>query len=342
MQDLHAGPAELVRNLVHGRWKAQALIVAVRLKVPDHLAGGPLELTDLARELDADEDALGRLMRLLSAMGIFEQDSSGRYANNDASRCLFDSGQPGSLRLDALQTLSPSTCIAWDNLEYSIRHGTSGFEHATGKSVFQYLEDRPEEADITYAFQAEATKWNVASLLAAGALPESGTIVDVGGGNGTTLLAILESRENLSGVLYDLPLAIDRARKRIADVPAGSRIELVEGDFFRSVPEGGDFYLISHVLHDWPDNRAVEILRHTREAMGPDATVLITEVMKPEDGGGWLAAYLDLLMLVGLGGRERTAAEYGDLLRQAGFTATRAQEMGQGGFGLALITAQRS
>jgi len=342
MTDLQVGPAEVIRNLVHGRWKSQALIVAVRLGIPEALAGGALALASLARDLQVNEDALGRLMRLLVAMEVFDVEPAGRFANNEASRCLLASDQPFSLRLDALHTLSPSMSIAWDNLEYSVRHGTSGFAHATGMSVFEYLQDRPEEADVVYEFQAEASRWNVGGLLAAGVLPEAGMIVDVGGGNGSTLVAILESQPELRGVLYDLPLAIDRARKRIADSAAGARIELVEGNFFRSVPAGGDLYMLSHVLHDWPDDRAVEVLQHTAAAMTPGATLLVTEIMKPEHDSGWLLAYLDLLMLVGLGGRERTATEYEELLRTAGFTVTDSRNVGQGGFGLGLVTGRLS
>jgi hypothetical protein len=329
----------LVRDLVHGRWKAQALSLILQLRIPQLLEDGPRTLVSLADQLEVSEDGLGRLMNVMVALGLFARDDQGRLTNNDAS-ALLTADNPASLRLDALHTLSPSMGICWDNLEYAVRHGTSGFEHAMGQSVFSYLQDRPAEADVTHAFQAQVTRWNVPGLLATGFFPETGKVVDVGGGNGTTLVELLRQRPGLQGILYDLPDAVERARTIVAAAGLTDRIELREGDFFATVPSGGNLYLLSHVLHDWPDGRAVEIVRAVGAAMGPDSELLVVELAKPKDGGSWVMAYLDLLVLVGLGGRERTADEYRGLVERAGLSVIREAEAGPKDFSLGIVLAR--
>lgn len=331
MDPIEARSMTLVRDLVHGRWKAQAMRTTLDLGIPERLATQPKTVQQLAAELAVDADGLRRLMRLMIALGLFTEDDDGRLANNDASALLL-ADHPASQRLDASHTLSRSMGICWDNLEYAVRHGTSGFEHATGRSMFDYLRERPDEAAVTHAFQAGATRWNVPGLLAAGLLPETGTIVDVGGGNGTTLVEILRQRPKLRGILCDLPEVVQHARTVVAEAGQTDRVELYPSDFFADVPTGGDLYLLSHVLHDWSDDKALDIARQVAKAMDEHAELLVVELAKQPDGDDWVMAYLDLLVLVGLGGRERTAAEYAELLRRAGFEVARQQPIGLGGF----------
>jgi SAM-dependent methyltransferase len=172
---------------------------------------------------------------------------------------------------------------------------------------------------VFHAFQAEVARRNLPALLAAGCLPTSGTVVDVGGGAGALLAAMLEASPDLRGVLLDLPEVVGRVPTGAQDA-LGDRLLLVAGDFFREVPAGADAYLLAHVLHDWPDDRATRILERVAAAMRPASHVLVVENVRPASGPSLVLAYLDVQMLTGFGGRERTLDQYRGLLLRAGLT----------------------
>src|SRR5215472_835590 len=224
----NAPPRDLVRALVRGRRRAQVLAGVLQLGVPDALGDDAVPMRELAGRLGADPAELRRLLRAARAVGLFREEPPGWIRHSPAS-ALLRSGVPGGLRDEAHHVLSTWTRIAWDGLEHSVRTGTSGFVHATGRSVFEYLRDHPGEADVFHAFQAEVARRGLAALLAAGCLPTSGTVVDVGGGEGALLAALLEAAPRLRGTLLDLPEVIARVRRP----ELGGRLRLAAGDFFR-------------------------------------------------------------------------------------------------------------
>jgi hypothetical protein len=313
----NAAPGDLVRALVRGRRRADVLAAVLELGIPDALGGDAVPLPDLAVRLGADPAVLRRLLRAAGALGLFREEPPGWIRHSPAS-VLLRSAAPGGLRDEARHVLSTWTRIAWDGLEHSVRTGTSGFVHATGRSVFEHLRDHPAEAEVFHAFQAEVARRGRAALLAAGCLPTSGTVVDVGGGRGALLAALLESAPGLHGTLFDLPEVI----ARVSRPEPGDRLRLAAGDFFRDVPAGADAYLLSHVLHDWPDAHAARILERVAAAATPASRVMVIENVRPRSGGGLLLAYLDVQMLAAWEGRERTLDEYRDLLRGAGLALT--------------------
>jgi hypothetical protein len=310
----NARAADLVRRLVQGRRRAEVAAAVLRLGLPDALGDGAVPMSELA--------GVRRLVRAARAVSLVEDGPAGTIRNTPAAT-LLRADVPGSLRDEARHVLSAWTRIAWDGLEHSVRTGRSGFVHATGRSVFAFLREHPDEAAAFHAFQAEVARRNLPALLpallAAGCLPASGTVVDVGGGDGALLTALLAAAPDLRGTLFDLPEVIDRARLA-PHAELGDRLRLAAGDFFREVPAGADAYVLSHVLHDWPDERAALILRRVAAAMAPGSRVLVIENARSDAVSSLVLAYLDVQMLTAWEGRERTLDEYRALFRGAGLT----------------------
>jgi hypothetical protein len=329
----NAPGADLVRALVRGKRRAEVLAAVLELGIPDALGDGAVALPDLAARVGASPAGLRRRLRAARAAGLFREEPPG-WIRHTAASALLRSGVRGGLRDEARHVLSGWTRIAWDGLEHSVRTGASGFVHAAGRSVFEYLRDHPDEAGVFHAFQAEVARRALPALLAAGCLPTSGAVVDVGGGEGALLAALLQAAPRLRGTLFDLPEVIARVRRP----ELGDRLRLAAGDFFRDVPAGADAYLLSHVLHDWPDAKAARILQRVASAAPPASRVMVIENLRAAAGSSLLLAYLDLQMLTAWEGRERTLDEYRDLLRGAGLVLADARVVDPRG-GLAVLTA---
>ena len=312
------------------------LAVVLRLGIADEVGDGAVPLADLAARLGAGPTDLRRLLRAAIAVGLFQEEPPGWVRNSPASS-LLRADAPGGLRDEARHVLSTWTRIAWSGLEHSVRTGRSGFVHATGRSVFEFLRDDPGEAAVFHAFQAEVARRNVPALLAARCLPTSGTVVDVGGGDGTLLASMLKAAPDLRGTLFDLPEVIARAGQTPRP-ELGDRLRLAAGDFFGEVPAGADAYLLSHVLHDWPDPRAAQILQRVAAAASPASGVLVIENVRPAAGTSLLLAYLDVQMLAAWEGRERTLEEYRNLLDRADLTLTDSRVV-DARAGLSVLTA---
>jgi len=308
-------------GILSGTWLAQAVYAVVKLGVPDLLAAGPLPARELAERTGADPLALYRLLRALALNGLLEQTAPGTFALNAASEPLR-SDVPGSVRYNALMQ-GEEVYGAFAEIMYSLRTGRPAFEKVHGRGFYEYLDANPEAARIFNESMGdqpvpegvEARDWSGVS-----------TVVDVGGGNGALLAAVLADRPGMRGVLLERPEALDSARERLGAAGVADRVELTGGDFFTAVPGGGDVYVLARVLHNWADDAAVRILLRVREAMGTAARLLVAEEFMPAAGapGAGARAMVDLLMLVTQEGHDRTAAEYGDLLAAAGFAVVSA------------------
>ena len=307
-----------VRDLVLGHWKAETVRVLLRLGIADVLGDHEMTAADLARRVGADADALRRAMVLACSLGVFDQVGADRFRGNPVSALLRRDHHP-SMHAEACHALSGWAGTAWHALDHAVLHAGSGFRHATGTDVFSHLADHPEEAEAFHAFQAHVTRRNAAALLARYRFPAGATVVDVGGGSGTLLSAVLADRSDLRGVLLDRAPALSAAAGALDATGAADRVRLVAGDFFHEVPAGGDVYVLSHVLHDWPDHDARRILDRVRAAMPAQARLLVLEnaLAEPPD---LLVAYLDVLMMTAFDSAERSPDQYRDLLGAAGFT----------------------
>ncbi len=320
-QRLTPAPAAVMEMII-ASWTSQAITVAAQLGVADALAKGPLPIDELAGRVGADADALRRLLRALISKGIFRHRRDGRYELNSLADTLR-SDAPVSMASAARFYGSSEQRERWTLLEDSVRTGTTVVPALRGKESFDYFAEQPELADLFNQTMTSISELTTAPVVAGYDFSAYPTIVDVGGGHGPLLAAILAAAPGSRGVLYDLPRVVECAPGTLREHNVADRVRIAQGSFFDSVPGGGDAYILKNIIHDWPDDKAVQILRNVRTGAGPGATVLLVELVIPDHDRDFPGKWSDLEMLLNLGARERTAAEYRKLLSQAGFHMTR-------------------
>jgi C-methyltransferase len=320
---LRLAPAPIsMMDLILGSWVAQAIQAAARLRVADALASGPLPLEELARRVGADTDALSRLLRALIGRGIFRQDRNGRYGLTPLAGTLR-SDAPASMAAAALYYGSRQHREHWSMLAESIQTGQASVPRLRGKEFWDYLDDEPELARLFHGAMTSISEMAEPFIVAAYPFRGGTTIVDVGGGHGRLLASILEAAPNARGVLYDLPQVVADAPALLEKAGIADRVHIDGGSFFEKVPAGGDLYVLKHIVHDWPDEQAVAILRNVRAAVGAQAKILLVELVIPQHDRDFIGKWGDLEMLLCGNARERGAGEYRELLRESGFQMTR-------------------
>ena len=323
---------QTVLGIARGYQLSQALYVAAKLGVADVLDAQPLAAEDIARAVGARASQLRRVLRALVAAGVFSELEDGRFASNDAAAALR-ADAPGRLR-DVVLNFGEEMYRSFGELLHTVRTGETAFDSVYGAPLFEYYAANPE-AEASAAARMLARTLPVARELAASdVLRGARTLVDIGGGAGTLVAEVLRHDPELAGVLLERPGMLELAAAYLAEQGVADRCELVEGDFFASVPAGGDVYVLKSVLHDWDDERCVAILRNCRAAMDEAARLVIVELILPErmtpSGPALSAALVDLIMLAHAGGRERTEAEFAQLLDQSGFRLARTTHLTAG------------
>ena len=316
-----APPPVTLLQMMTGYWASQALYVAAKLGIADHLAAGPVSCADLATATGTDAPSLRRVLRALASVGVFTEAAPGSFALTPLAD-LLRTDAPGSMRALAI-TYNEEQYRAWGALLHSVQTGGVAFEHLYGMPVFAYFAQHPE---VDRVFNEAMIGWtNQVAGAVAGTFDFSpfGTIVDVGGGYGTLLAAILRGNPRARGILFDQPHVVASAEGLLAAAGVADRCARVGGDFFAAVPAGGDAYLLAQILHDWDDERCVTILAQCRRAIPDHGKLLVVELVLPTSEEPFFGKWLDLHMLVMAGGRERTAAEYDALFQAAGFRLTR-------------------
>jgi C-methyltransferase len=320
-QRLVPAPAAMMEMII-GTWISQAITVAAELGVADALADGPLPIDELAARVGADADALHRLLRALIGRGVFRRRPDGRYDLNSLAASLC-SDAPVSMVWAAQFYGSREQRERWTVLVDSIRTGRSVVPAMHGKESFDYFAEHPAHAELFNRTMTSISELTDESVVAGYDFSAYSTIVDVGGGHGPLLGAILAAAPNSRGVLYDLSTVVSSASELLCANDVAERMYIEAGSFFDSVPSGGDAYVLKNIIHDWPDEKAVQILRNVRTAAGPHATVLLIELVIPDHNRDFAGKWADLEMLLNLAARERTAAQYRELLSQGGFRMTR-------------------
>ncbi|WP_249353870.1 acetylserotonin O-methyltransferase [Rhodococcus sp. USK13] len=306
-----------VRKQIMGYIVSQAIAAVCELGVPDKLSNGYRSLPDLAASVGADADALGRFMRVLVAEGLFTEEAAGRFALTEAGE-LLRVDTPGSLR-HLVGLMSKEAYTVWGHSLHSVRTGKESFTEAFGRPYFEWLSENPSAADEFDRCQAGLVEVRLVPLLNRD-WTETMTVVDIGGGAGTLIERLLRSHAHLRGTVFDLPHVVAESGSKFWSADIGDRTTVVGGDFFEEVPQNGDVYVLSQILHDWDDESAGKILRNCRRAIPRNGRLLIVEQVLPEVATAHPMALLDLHMLVLLGGRERTATEWLRLLSGHGFT----------------------
>ena len=303
-------------------WMSHVLYVAAKLSLADHMAKGRTRVDDLATSTKTHSPTLGRFLRTLGHLGLVIEDGTGHFTLTPLGEAL-KTGAPGSARAAILTLASPWMTNGWTRLFESVQTGKPGLEQALGIPIFDWLAQHPEEASLFSETMVSFHGAEPAAVAAAYDFSAMNTVVDIGGATGNLLAAILGRYASVRGILYDLPHVVRDAPALLQARGVADRVTITSGSFFDGVPSGGDAYLLSHIIHDWTEALCLTILGHCRSAMAPTSRVLIIEMVLPSGNAPHPGKMLDMMMLVGPGGQERTEPEYGTLLSKAGLRLTK-------------------
>jgi hypothetical protein len=314
--------SEQMAQMIMGFRVTQMIYVAARLGIADLLHERPRTAEELAGATGTHAPSLYRLLRALAGAGIFAEDAQGRFGMTPLAEPLR-TGVPGSRRQQAILFGEEARWRAWGDLLYSVTTGEPAFPHLFSTTMWEYQSGRPELNAAFNDFMTAITAPSTPAVVAAYDFSGIDTLVDVGGGHGLLLAAILRANPHLRGILCDAPHVIEGARPLLEEAGVLDRCELASCDFFSSVPPGADAYLLKSIVHDWSDDLALAILQTCRRAIPDHGRLLLVENIVPPGNDPHPGKLTDLQMLVMLGGRERTESEFRSLLSAAGFTLTR-------------------
>lgn len=307
-------PARLAQ-MITGSWVSAVVTAMAELGIADVLSAGPRPVIELARELRADPATLRRLLSCCADLGLLSEPATGIFALTATGRYLRDD-VPGSMRGFARWVGSPGDRSTWAGLAHSVRSGHAAFTGVHGEPLWEFLHARPDAAEVFDRAMTETSARLAPAVVAAYDFSRFRAVVDVAGGRGALLSAVLAAVPQARGTLYDRPQVAGEAA-------AGDRLTVVGGDFFDSVPPGGDLYLLSNILHDWDDAAAERILRNCRDAVTADGRIVAVEAVMPDRGPELTVRLMDLNMLVLCDGRQRSRAEFDELFRRAGLRLCR-------------------
>lgn len=315
-------PEAVLPQMILGGLMQKSVWTAAKLGIADLVAEQPRNAEEIAAATGTHAPSLYRVLRFLAMAGVFAENSDGKFELTPIAE-LLRSDTPNSMRDVAIMMGEDWIWQAYGELMHSVKTGGIAHDKVQGMSSFEYYAQNEEVGKI---FNRAMTNL---SLLSAPAIVEAydfsgiGKLVDIAGGHGLLLAAILKANPHLQGVLFDLPFVIENAGELLESEGVAMRTEKVSGDFFESVPAGADAYTMKHIIHDWNDEQSVKILQNIHGAMDEDGKVLIVEMVVPEGNAPSPAKGLDLVMLTIEGGKERTEAEYRKLLESSGFNLTR-------------------
>jgi hypothetical protein len=308
---------ELMR-LINGYQVSQALHVAATLGVADHLKDGPKSCDRLAQACGAHPASLYRLLRALAAVGLFHESGKREFTLTRLGTCLTGDAA-GSARDYARWIGTAGQWGSWGNLLHSLKSGECAQRFACGTDAWTYRRKHPDEQAIFNAAMTGNSRSEAQAVLEAYDFSRFENVVDVGGGQGLLLKALLTADPRTRGILFDQPQVIASADRTLASADLAHRCRFVAGSFFESVPDGGDAYIMKAILHDWADDRSIDILRTCRRAMSPTATLLVIERVIGPPNENPDGKFSDLNMMVQYAASERTRDEFQSLLRRGGF-----------------------
>ena len=309
-------PFVQILSLAAGTMNTQVIYAAAKLGIADLLKDGPKSVDYLAKETESNTDALYRLLRVLSSIGVFKESAERVFEMTPVAEAL-QNDHPVSVRPFTLLVGDPIWREPWGNIMHSIKTGESAFEHVYGKNFFDYLNEHEEQSEVFNSWMTKVSNMNCPAIAAAYPFNKFKKVIDIGGGHGSMLAHILRKYPAVQGVLFDLPKVVENASE--IDDSIAHRCEITGGSFFDAVPAGGDLYIMQQIIHDWEDELAVQILSNCRDAMSDDARILVVDaVIKPGNQRD-MNKFIDLqMLLLNKGGRERTEQEFKQLFQQAG------------------------
>lgn len=318
MSDQHQLPPPPVQmlNMITGFWRSCCIYNAAKLNIADLLADGPKSAEQVAKSTGSNAPALYRLLRALASIGIFEENEKGEFGNTPLSKTLM-SDVPGSMKAMAQAQLGDHY-KAWGDLKYSLKTGGTAFDHAEGMTIWEYYEKHPDDGLNFMKAMTGLTGAIIAGVVPAYDFSQFKTIVDIGGGNGAFLIAVLDAAPQARGIVFDQEYVVKETQKELIMKNYAARCNVEAGSFFDHVPADADAYLMKLVLHDWNDMQAMTILTSCSNAMRKDSKLLIVEALIPEGNTLHPGKLMDINMMTITGGKERTEKEFCELFSYAG------------------------
>lgn len=315
-------PPAVLMQMLMSFITSQAISVAAKLYIADHLAGGAKTVDELAELTQTHAPSLYRLLRALTSSGVFTKDAENRFSNTALGEALR-SDHPASMRDAAHMICDREHWTAHGNMLHSVKTGETAFDHTFGMPIFPYFAQNQAVAEI---FDNAMTSFsNVVAKAVAATYDFSAaeTIADIGGGHGLILSTVLQANPQAKGILFDQPYVVEGATEILKNAGVEERVERIGGDFFSEVPVKADVYLMKFIIHDWNDEQSVTILKNLAKYAEPGAKVLLIEtVVEEDDHLPSVSKLMDLNMLAMTGGKERTPSEYAALFEQTGFKLT--------------------
>lgn len=315
-------PTAGMLEIIEGFWLSRAVYIVAKLGIADLLAEEPRTADELAHTTQSHAPSLYRILRALASRNIFTEDAAGRFSMTPPAAPLLTDAR-GSLRAILMTELGEEHYPAWGNLLHTVKTGETAFDHTFRMSPWEFFAQNPENARI---FDQAMTNINGivnTAVLRAYDFSRAKLLVDVAGGQGSLMAALLKANPMLRGIVLDMPHVIEGTKRLLEGEGISTRCEVLAGDFFKSVPAGGDIYVMKWIIHDWHDERSIAILKNCRRAIGAQGKLLLIEAVLPPANQHSMSKFFDLNMLVMTGGRERTTSEFKALFEAAGFSLTR-------------------
>lgn len=308
-------------QLISGFWIARSVYVLAKLGIADLINDESKTADELATATGAHGPSLFRVLRALASVGVITQGAENRFGGTPLSQTLCSG--PGSMRSFAMTELGEEHYPAWGELLYSVRTGGIAFDKAFGEPCWEFFRKNPENAQIFNDAMSGMTTQANEAIHAVYDFAGINTIVDVGGGHGGLITGILKKNPQMRGILFDAPQVIEGAKVSLQNSGVADRCQFVSGDFFKSVPGGGDAIVMKWIIHDWNDEQSIAIMKNCRRALPANGKLILIDAVVPATSEPHFSKFIDLNMLVMTGGRERTEEEFGQLYEAAGFRVTR-------------------
>ncbi len=315
-------PDALLSQMLFGGLMQQSISMAAKFGIADLLGEKPRTVEELAAETETHAPSLYRVLRLLASVGIFSETTDKKFELTPLAGLLRQDA-PNSMREVAIMQGEEWNWRNYGELRHSVKTGETAQEKAHGGPLFEFLTRNPEDEALFSRAMTNLSLLSAPAIVEAYDFSGAGKLVDIAGGHGFLLAAILKANPHLQGVLFDQPTVIDGAVESLKKQDINDRVELIPGDFFESVPAGADIYTMKHIIHDWNDDESIKILQNIHRAMSETGKVLIVEMVVPEGNAPSPSKVMDVQMLIATGGKERTEVEYRKLLESSGFNLTR-------------------
>jgi len=309
-------PATQMMQMITGFWTSCCIYVAAKLDLADHIVKRPQSAEQLAQIINCHPPSLRRLLRALSGAGLFIENENGIFHITALGKTL-SADIEGSMKAYVLTQLGDHY-LAWGNLLYSVRTGNIAFDNKYGMNIWKYYESHPEEGINFMKAMTGLTATANQYIIPAYDFSKFHTIIDVGGGNGSLLMAVLDAAPDSKGIVFDEDYVVLQTRKTLENKGFSERCQAVGGNFFEKIPGNGDLYLIKKVLHDWDDEKCMQILKACHDAMGKESRLLVIETVLPQGNSPHPGKLQDINMMVMTGGMERTKMEFDQLFLASG------------------------